>query len=125
MRHGHKIDWQDPSETSSSHPISLFVAQEESKASTNKSFKHKKKKRSNPSLVRIMTLGTWWDPYGDTALNNLIFFMFDETATMSCGSEGSRCSFNRNHFTQIDDDCASGSCGIADQLAGSVWATSK
>ena len=76
---------------------------------------------NNNRLHLIMSLGTWQNPFGPGALNNLIFFEIPESATLSCGSSGSRCSFTREDFGQIDDDGGA----IADQLEGAVWTTSK
>lgn len=68
-----------------------------------------------------MSLGTWQNPFGPAALNNLVWFEIPDAATLSCGSEGSRCSFTREDFGQVDDDGGA----IADQLEGAVWSTSK
>ena len=69
----------------------------------------------------IMSLGTWQNPFGPGALNNLIFFTVQNNATFSCASIGSRCSFTTSDFGRIDEDGGA----IADQEGGSVWTTSK
>jgi hypothetical protein len=61
--------------------------------------------------------GSWVNPFGPEALNNLIFFGFEQNATFSCDTVGSRCSFLRDDYDEVDDDGGA----IADQLAGSVW----
>jgi hypothetical protein len=65
--------------------------------------------------------GSWVNPFGEEALNNLIFFAFDLNATLSCESVGSRCSFLRDEYTEIDEDGGA----IADQLGGAVWTVCK
>lgn len=71
----------------------------------------------------IMSKGTFRNPFGEEALNNLTYYIspFGQTVTLACGSSGSRCAFERPHYDNIDDDGG----WIADQLAGSVWATTS
>ena len=70
-----------------------------------------------------MSLGTWRNPFGPGALNNLIFFEVPEqtVATFACGSNGSRCSFIEADFEKYDEDGGA----VAVQIGGMVWTTSK
>lgn len=70
-----------------------------------------------------MSLGTWRNPWGPGALNNLRFHEVpaNTVATFACGSSGSRCSFIEQDFEKIDDDGGA----LAVQIGGMVWATSK
>ena len=64
---------------------------------------------------------TWQNPFGPGALNNLLFFTVPDSAALSCGSLGSRCSFVRADFVVVDDDGGT----IADQIGAAIWVTSE
>ena len=65
--------------------------------------------------------GSWRNPFGPGALNNLIFFVVEESAVFNCDAVGSRCSFLRSDWGDVDDDGGA----IADQIEGAVWTVSK
>mmetsp|Transcript_14749 Transcript_14749/g.28031 ORF Transcript_14749/g.28031 Transcript_14749/m.28031 type:complete len:246 (-) Transcript_14749:61-798(-) len=65
--------------------------------------------------------GSWRNPFGEGALNNLIFFVVEESASFNCDAVGSRCSFLRSDWGDIDEDGGA----IADQIEGAVWTVAQ
>lgn len=58
------------------------------------------------------------NPLGPGSLNNLLFFQFDATVTLTCNSTASRCGFDRDEYSTDAIDLGG---SFNEQTAGTVW----